>query len=969
MSATRLRICRPRCSTWGRGRGCADGIEWHGDIERIRLGLDAAGATNVREQSNAITATVDGVERTFYIVGSGHGSRARDRLAKIGADVAPVNTDPSRKQWRSDLGSRSIEVHEAPRTHRLHDATPATSADDVARARAQAEVDRAAFIAWQAHVQAKLEALPFVRTRHLQKGLGPAGVMNQALQPPELAGLAIGERLVVTADLTSVLETRGAQPIGQHAKAIDSPAIPVAEHSLANRPGEFVTSDDFAAAMARGRAQLQANVLTGKAGTVERRPGTPGPDWLDPTAALRVWVTTTSGKRLAVYADRIDDLSGPGAPTDAPLRAIMDPAVLAEGQRDGSIVAGAALDLRDTLRPGGRILSIPGSPTADWAAEAGAYLGPTTRVDLVGNVHPRDQQLYASKLEAARASGDPEQVAAVVREIEQASHPGLSIPRNQKPGAAGDHAQISVQVGRPMKITRRGDGKYEVTMHAVIDERVETTVYDQIIYAYGQDKTAAMTEAFGPGARGDGAVPEGTLAFAPVYHDGVYVGLKMVGSDYFLPGPAASPSLAPWIVASERQAWLHETRQIAARGKETRDHGTYSDDSHGVHDGLEAQRERIGLANEAQALTRFALPGTDVELHLGGDKAAWRGQLERFFQRQLPASPEHLVRVSEIEPGVVFAVDIGDNRLGVVRLFAEARAADVEQRVLRMLEGAKLERLQVVRQREQLAVDAGTGVEHRALLTDAAQGESVQGMIEALPREAAPRAEAMERVAAAVHRVAVGLVDLHAHYHNESASTPEARRALRHIEVEATLAKLHAPDTTSALGRGNAIALEAALRQELVPVFLVADVPPSAYHGDARAKNFKVDGFVEGKGFAKLATDDVGELDAGLVKMPNDEIKGTRAAAGMDAAAFVRSLDDLVRAGALHPHERDQLAGAFRTHYVGATRRRPVELSGETLVAAERWYAVVLDLEAATKGDAAARARLLSLNPFTEGKR
>ncbi|RYZ67419.1 MAG: hypothetical protein EOP08_02810 [Proteobacteria bacterium] len=165
---------------------------------------------------------------------------------------------------------------------------------------------------------------------------------------------------------------------------------------------------------------------------------------------------------MHIYADRIDDLSGPGEPRPGPLPSIMSPEVFAEGKQDGTIVAGADLELLAKLQPGAHILVVPGSPTADWAAEAAAKLGPDTRIDLIGDVSPQDRDLWTARIEEARASKNPVALADVKKALRIAAHSGLQIPRN---GELEGNSQIRVDVGRPMEIVRDESGRYNVTLH------------------------------------------------------------------------------------------------------------------------------------------------------------------------------------------------------------------------------------------------------------------------------------------------------------------------------------------------------------------------------------------------------------------------------------------------------------------------------------------------------------------------
>ncbi|HEY4176091.1 MAG TPA: phosphotransferase [Kofleriaceae bacterium] len=940
-----------------------DGIEWSGSLEKIQLGLASAGGKNTRRRGNVVKSVVDGVERSFYVIDNEHGADAFQQLTDVGADVTPLNTDPTRNQWGVKIGETDFAIQENPRTSRPSESVPASTTRDLEIAHRRAEAQRAAFLARQRNVQSALEALPYVWSRHLQIGLGPAGVLHQSLQAPELAALGIGERLIITRDFTSVLETRGDQPIGQHRGEIDSPGIPVAEHSLASKEGEFVTSNELSNAMADGRMSLQANVLEGSAVSFERRET--ARDWDIDEAPFRVLVKTASGKTVRIYADVIDDLTGPGTPKDAPLRTITDQKAFNAGTTDNTILAGADLDLLEKLLPGSRVLSIPGSASSDWAAEASARLGPDGHVDLVGDVRPTDRAKYKAMLDAAIASRDPVRISQTVFEIEAAAHGGLDIPRNRMPGSAGDNAQISRRTGRPTNIERLSNGRYAVTFESIVGGARDVQVYDQIIYSYGQGKSADLTARFGEGAKGDDEVPSGTTQFEMVMHDGKYVGLKMVGGDYYIPGPAASRDYAGWIAKSQRKAWLEASEHVADAGTATRDHGPISRDSNGVNDGLEAQRDRLGLANEQRALRSFRLPGTSIELHLGTDENLWGSELLAFFQDQLPATPREKIRLEQKGEGrsrdLVFEVFTADHSLGIVKLFRDGASARTEARLLTMLEEAKLTRLQVVRGRGRMTVDANNDGKSQSLLMDSAPGRSINEMVKSLSGDPAKRAQQLEELNYAVRSVAEGLAELHAKFRDTLVSEADARAA-RASDANYFLEKLMRADIVPTLGgHANAEKIANALRARLLDKFLDANLPASAYHGDANVGNFKVDGVdADHERFNIVSTYDVGTMQYGFPQgtvANGTATKGIKPAAAADAARFLSTLEiALSEKGSRSEFSR--LNAAFEKAYKAAwkdNQKEAIDMVGWK--DAEAWYRIELDV-AAAKNDPQALKRI-----------
>jgi hypothetical protein len=716
--------------------------------------------------------------------------------------------------------------------------------------------------------------------------------------------------------------------------------------------------------MADGRMNLQANVLEGSAVAVQRREN--ATDWDIDEAPLRILVKTASGKTLKIYGDVIDDLTGPGVTKEEPLSRIMDAKTLSAGKGDNSIVAGADLDLLHKLLPGARVLSIPGSASSDWAAEAFARLGPQGLVDLVGDVSPAKREEYAAKLDAAIASRDPVRISKTVFEIETAAHGGLNIPRNRIPGAAGDNPQISRRTGRPKNIERLADGRYAVTFDSIVGGAPDTQVYDQIVYSYGQSKSAELTARFGEGATGDAEIPDKSVRFEMVKHDGKYVGLKMVGSDYYIPGSAAPSDYAGWVIASQRAEWLQLSDHVADEGVATRDHGLISRNSNGVDRGLEAHRDRLGLANEQRALRSFRLPGTDIELHLGADESQWGSELLAFFQDQLPATPRERIRLEQKgegrSPDLVFEVFTSDHSLGIVKLFRDGASAKTEARLLTMLEEAKLTRLKIVRGRGRMTVDANNEGSSQALLMDNAPGRSINEMVKSLSSDPVARAAQLQELDYAVRSVAEGLAELHSKFRDTSLSKADARAA-RASDADYFLKKLMRPDVVAKLGgQANAERIANALRAKLLEGFLDADLPASVYHGDANIGNFKVDGLDAGhERFETVFTYDVGTMQHGFDKEAFDNgtaKKGIKPAAAADAARFLSTLEISLSETSVPSSQIARLRAEFLRSYQGSWKRagnEPIRTSA--MIDAEAWYRVELDV-AATRNDPKALARI-----------
>jgi hypothetical protein len=753
-----------------------------------------------------------------------------------------------------------------------------------------------------------------------------------------------------------------------------------------------LTSRELDDAVTLGQLRAQATLVDGRiVGRVEPRPRHPDPqDWKDLDAPGRVKLRLANGHELWVYAHDMDLLTGAGPGDLGPLPKIMDPQELAAAQARGDIVPGASPHLADRLRPDGTILSLPGSAGAAWAAEAGAAKG--NQVDLVGDVSPdsradRDdpqtgevQQGWSSKIAAAQAAGDDALLAQIRADMERAAHPGLEIPRNNIDGAAAHHPNIHLRTGRPEKIERTPDGRYHTTMADIVTGQPRQHVSDQIVYAYGQSKAPHLEEMFGP------APSEGLLE--PVYYDEArtqFVGLRDPRTGYMLRGAAAANARgAPWVLASERAAWLTAVRN-AQGGMELFDGRPLSPDSHRVVDGIEIARDRIQRGQVLDDRRDYRLPGDEYPLALEGDASTWGEQIRRFMIDQVPAAPPDKVKVKSHSGGAsgdpVFEVVIDGQPLGMWKAFKNHEAAQSERALLKLLTDAQLTALRTPRERGAMGVQRDGERVGESVLMDKAPGQSLEDLALALP-QGDGRDDALLQFRAAMIRAAQGDAELHARF-TDTTLGPEARRAARKSDADHLLGKLTRADVVRSVGGAEtAVAIRDALHAQFYDAFLAADLPPSAYHGDAHLGNFKVDGWdAAQKVWRHLYTFDIGTMQYGFPRdtqlAVDQNPRGDKPAAGADLGRLLGSLESKLPEGTLTAKEqrdiREDVIAAYQLAYAKAMDNRAQAEPGldptlftidpAALQTARTWYQIEMELAAAGKDPRAVEriGRLLHL--------
>ncbi|HWU88820.1 MAG TPA: hypothetical protein VN253_16250, partial [Kofleriaceae bacterium] len=649
----------------------------------------------------------------------------------------------------------------------------------------------------------------------------------------------------------------------------------------------------------------------------------------------------------------------------------------------------------------GQIFVWGGTPTGAWGAEPAAR-APGSSATVMGDTRPptRDwsglleeyEDITRAIAQHSSASAPPDLVRRkqqIEAQIADA-HGGMALRRNRKPGATYEHGirggDVRIAFGTPSKISPTQDGRVLVTIGTGVDAR--STLYDQVVIAHGQDPgapgapgallgrgaTSTGVEAGGHAAYGE--VPEGTIALRPIYgpaRDGLEPevlglesidppGIRLIGASY------ATRRLSPWVAQRERGRFERALEQMAAEhAPPTRDHGPISADSTKVTTAIERQRDQIPRANEVLAAKAYRLPGPEQTLELDrANPARWDEQVREFFAIHLRANGQW-VRVERLGGGrsraVVYRVWVDGSDVGVFKLFDGRGGAATEQKMLELLRNAKLTKLTAVRERGRIGVDPRTGLEGGGLLMDAAKGTSIRELIEHLPSDPALHDTAMKQLNFAMKRAAEGLAEMHAKFETrgQGGAPKMMSREAKLSDANYFLDKnfRDGEDVSKvkiALGEGEFARVKAALEGLMLQRFLEADVPATAYHGDANAGNFIVHDYDAQSGYKELGLIDVGSMSWSIDARTG---KGTKTGAA-DVARFLGSLETL-HPGKLTPGEVRILQDTFMKKYLQQYRADAHrDLDGDRYRQAENWYRLEMEI-AALKAGVDVKSRIMRL--------
>ncbi|HEY0992269.1 MAG TPA: phosphotransferase, partial [Kofleriaceae bacterium] len=329
-----------------------------------------------------------------------------------------------------------------------------------------------------------------------------------------------------------------------------------------------------------------------------------------------------------------------------------------------------------------------------------------------------------------------------------------------------------------------------------------------------------------------------------------------------------------------------------------------------------------GAAADARTAGAFRLDGAaDPPLHVdptSPDRGT--GAVADYLAARMGVDPARL-HVDPIGGGatgaLLFKVKLGDADVGVFKLFPDADDALIEMQILDLLDNAGLDRFHAVGNRtdQPVPVDGGGS----GMLMDAAQGGSVASRIQHLSSDPVVREPQLRELERNMQQVAEAMAELHTASGGGQQMDPAARAS----DAGYVRGKLTNPDTQGRLGP-DADDIVAAFDAQVVQ-FMADPVPRGAYHGDANAGNFMIDG------------DGVDVSDVGTMQWSLDRtvpgLVGNRTGIA-DVARFRESLETLAP-GALHPDELAHLRATFDDAYAAATGVDPGHIR-----AARRIYAV-----------------------------
>lgn len=914
-------------------------------------------------------------------------AEALHQASLIGLKVETRDHDAGARQWRVGLDGQEIVIIETRLRGRPRPSKANPS--DADRKHAQRYAAAAEFMQaqWEAMVKTEIDSRKVVEVDRLVVGYSIAGIIHQATTPE-----GVGNQLIVYQH-KGTLVGRGAQELGQSPKTWD--AVGIRSSEQAPRDSAWLTSEQHAHALDIGRLETQVPAYRGLAVDLEVRPKPAGADWHAPHRAFRVKVRDPGGKERWIYADEHYIAGGLGPGDLSQVKKIVDAEQLYPMLARGQLLRGEDPDYAQKAKTG-NILVIGPTTTGAWAAEFAAAAG--AKVDVMGDTRTSradwgeitaEYSALMANVASLPAGSVPPHVRQRLDVLESrivSAHRGLAVPRNRKQGAVYENGiagkpGTSIEFGTPSRIQPNADGTVLVTVGRGAD--ATTKVYDQVVIAHGQDPgepsgpgallgRGAASEGIDPttGARRYGEVPKGTIRLEPHWGPVDPVtgerdllglqsidppGIHLIGASY------ATKRMSPYVDKRQRADFERGIDRMAPAGAATRDHGPISEHSTRVEPGIEVQRDRIPRANEAREGPRFRLPGKGM-FELDADRSKWDAQVREWFALNLRA--DHAwVRVQRLGGGrsgaVIYRVSVGDNDVGIFKIFDTAHGAKQEQEMLQLLAKAKLTRMKAVGERGRMATDpkAKTG---EALLMDVAKGTSIRELIEQMPHEPELRVKALTQLEFAMKRAAEGLAEMHAKFGSRSQSgaptlmSREAKLDDANYMLNENFRGGSRVERVKAVLGTDFERVKAMLEGPVLQGFLDADVPATAYHGDANAGNFIVHEYKKDVGFK-----DLGVIDVGSMQWSVRGAKGMKTGAA-DVARLLESLET-VQPGALTDFEvmqlRREFNGAYRAHFRGFAG---YVLDAAAYAHAEKWYRVEFEISV-LKSDPTAKKRLLKI--------
>lgn len=785
----------------------------------------------------------------------------------------------------------------------------APTADEVTANQARAADARVEDARRRAELKVLVDGDPTPTFKRIVLG-GGSGAVTDVATLPAAAGTRVGAgpinhlpEVIVVQAKAEPWSTRADVPAGQTPGELDSPVFKVSDFALDQRG--YTPSRAIGDAVVVARVEHGVPTFEGTAtGAVEIEPSAGA--WAKP---MRVMV---DGKYW--YADAIDVLTGIG-----PARKLgthqLSAADEATMTADKRVVYGD--DHLADIKPGvPEVLVTGGSATAAWNAEAAARSG-------AGRVHwihrpsnPNAGTAEAVELaELATKLSDPAldattRIALERRQTDLLSFRRAMLPRNvEPPDAAFNHPAISRSSGTIKKITPTDDGRVKVEL---ADGRTFTV--DQVVVSIGQDPAA-------PG--GPLALTEGRQFRIVKDADGNLSHLESVdppGAIRIMGASMSEPAMREAVIPAERA----EFAALLARQADA-----LPANSRGVPGSLALagqtipEANRILAANDAMTAAGMRLPGPARTMTLrAGEEPLWPQQVGEFVARELGVDPARVL-VQPLGGGrsgaMVYKVKLGAADVGVFKVFSNPADAAAETAAIDAITRQHLKHFAVAGDKGTVPVDAG-GTAKTGLLMEVAPGKTVKQLVDGLPDAGPARDAALAELKVAAAHVGKALGEFHQSFDtgakmSRTAKESEADNLIRKmIKIE----PLVEPAVYEAI-RAQVI--------DRISRFYNADIPESAYHGDANIGNFAV-----GPG-GKVTTFDVGTMKWSL------DASGKPIATGAaDVARFAVSLTS-DHPGMLTPAELAAVRAEFARAYFAATGT-----THDGLLPAVRFYQIDMEL-------------------------
>jgi hypothetical protein len=185
----------------------------------------------------------------------------------------------------------------------------------------------------------------------------------------------------------------------------------------------------------------------------------------------------------------------------------------------------------------------------------------------------------------------------------------------------------------------------------------------------------------------------------------------------------------------------------------------------------------------------------------------------------------------------VFLISISGEMAAVLKVFRDAEMGQQEAKALERLEGLK--QFNAVKNLGTAELVETDGNRSCMMLMECAPGDAIGASISNLPVDSAQREQAFKDLKPAFRRIGEAFGEFHAHFASGSAMTPEWKKdwlewALGKVGLAAEAAPPELREASAAVLAQVAVFL----REQIGPALMEAELPATAYHGDANLMNF-----------------------------------------------------------------------------------------------------------------------------------